>query len=101
MKVVVGSRQTGKTFFLVRKSERTGHPIVCVSQNRANYISRMAEEIGCKIPNPIVFSHSGLNLRGIKTKVLVDDAEKYIKTFFSDFGIEISFASVNSDYILD
>lgn len=53
MTVYIAGRQTGKTWFLIRESARTGAIIVAPTYQMANYIDKMARDFGLKIPPPI------------------------------------------------
>lgn len=53
MTVYIAGRQTGKTWFLIRESARTGAIIVAPTYQMVNYIDKMARDFGLKIPPPI------------------------------------------------
>lgn len=79
MKLINGGRSTGKTVKLIITSEMTGYPIVTSTETSVNYIKNMANEMGCKIPEPVSVS----KIRNFKyargnhlfDKVLLDNME--------------------------
>lgn len=53
MKIYIAGRQTGKTWFLIQTSARTGAVIVAPTYKMVSYIDQMARTFGLRIPPPI------------------------------------------------
>lgn len=69
-----GDRCSGKTIKLVRLSEMTGAPIVCLTKGQAKYTSSFAVKINADIPKPLSIIDFYEHQDCIPDKVLVDDA---------------------------
>lgn len=76
MKKIIMSRGTGKTTMLIRQSNLSAIPILCATEQSAQYIKEKACKLGCVIPEPISVAAltSVRGKREVKS-VLVDNAE--------------------------
>ncbi len=55
MKIIHGSRRSGKTTKLIQISSEKGFHIVCLCDNELCRVIKMANDMGKKIPKPITF----------------------------------------------
>ena len=53
--IYVGSRQSGKTIELIKRSCLYGQTIVAATSVSVRYIERKAKELGLNIPTPITY----------------------------------------------
>lgn len=56
MKILNMPRGTGKTTKLIHTSEVTGYPILCSNLFMVDNVKKMAEEMGCDIPEPMTIA---------------------------------------------
>lgn len=83
MKKYIMPRGTGKTTGLIWQSSLTGYPIVCATEQSANYIKDIANRLGIKIQEPIS-AFKIATQHGVKyDKVLVDNAEWVLQALIS------------------
>jgi len=100
MKLLIKERGGGKTTGLIYASEATGYPICATVQSRVNDIIKMAEEIGCNIPQPITVTelrNGDFRGSGIKN-ILFDDVGEILGAAVNDYlGVNVIGATM-SDY---
>ena len=100
MKIILGGRDSGKTYTLVQLSHMSSYPIMTRSRCNKEYIQTMADQLGLTIPEPIVF-RSKQDTRGklLPTdKVFVDDLDGWLSDIVSDyFGSVVTAATMNMD----
>lgn len=71
-------RGAGKTTILLARSAATKAPIVCKSEQSAEYLKERAALLGLNIPEPITLDN--LQKGAQVTEVLVDDADVIVKS---------------------
>lgn len=77
MNLLIKDRASGKTTGLIYTSEATQYPIVTFNRMSINYIKKMAEDMGCLIPEPLCiedFKGSSVRGRRLPDNVLLDEA---------------------------
>ena len=81
---IIGARGSGKTTRLLKLAEENGYIVVEPNIHMADYVRRMATEMGLNVT--VISSHNLWNLpRGIaREKYLVDELEM----FLASIGIE-------------
>lgn len=88
MEIVNLDRGRGKTYFLVKRSARTGYPILCHTEYQAKHIKDIARDLKLKIPEPIVVRKSNLDnvFRGrkFKQKYLIDDVDLFLSSLLGE-----------------
>lgn len=92
------NRGEGKTTDLLKKSAQTGIPILSFNPSSALYAGDMAIRMGLDVPEPMSIIPDS-NLKGVKTKVYLDDADCIIKKLFEDNfpGLELAGYSMSID----
>lgn len=95
MKIITGSRQSGKTTELIRISSVTGYPIVTFNAKAAFNVKMQAEKMGVSIPEPLFMGEFGVSL---PSKVLVDQID-YSRPINGD--MEIIAATVDKENIIE
>lgn len=82
MRYLFAGRQQGKTYKMIISSEVTGYPILVQNEQRKRCLVDMAKEMGCHIPEPIIFERyrSYNDGHSRNHKLLIDDAEKIIES---------------------
>jgi len=92
-------RGTGKTSELIYASEITGYPIVVNNINQVIYISQMAKEMNCKIPEPIIETELLDKNCHVADKVLIDEGtdiiSKALDSYFNVHVVAVTFTSIN------
>ena len=77
MIIINGPRASGKTAHIIKLASENDAFILCGNRSQVNLISRMAEDLGLKIKQPIT-PHE-LPLRGYKNeKVMIDNMESVV-----------------------
>ena len=82
MEIIVKKRGTGRTLELIKKSNKTGGYIVCMSQKESERILSHSQELGLNIPMPITyeeFINKRYHSKGIKN-FLIDNVEDLLQT---------------------
>lgn len=77
MNLLIKDRASGKTTGLIYTSEATQYPIVTFNRISINYIKKMAEDMGCLIPEPLCvedFRSCYARRRRLPDNVLLDEA---------------------------
>ena len=77
MKLQIKDRASGKTTGLIYTSEATQYPIVTFNRISINHIKKMAEDMGCLIPEPLCiedFRSNSARGRRLPDNVLLDEA---------------------------
>ena len=99
MKVIKRPRRSGKTTQLIYASEITGYPIVVFDTARAENLKKMAEEMNCDIPNPIIFHNFKHQIIGKhKDKILIDDLDSMLEFILSEyFQISVAAVTISTD----
>ena len=77
MRLLIKDRGTGKTTQLIYTSEATGLPIAVETSSRIDLIMKMANEMNCYIPKPILIKDL-IEHKYRYENVLIDEAEKTI-----------------------
>ena len=88
MEIVNLDRGRGKTYFLVKRSARTGYPILCHTSFQAKHIKDVAINLRITIPEPIVVRKSNLDnvFRGRhhKQNYLIDDVDVFLSSLLGE-----------------
>lgn len=77
MNLLIKDRASGKTTGLIYTSEATQYPIVTFNRMSINNIKKMAEDMGCLIPEPLCikdFKSNPVRGRRLPDNVLLDEA---------------------------
>lgn len=82
MKVILGSRRSGKTVRLIQECAKNGGYIVCHSKSEANRIFKISKEMKLDIPLPLIYDDIiSIRKSGIK-KFHLDNADHFLKYLF-------------------
>ena len=102
--VIVGSRGSGKTIELIKKSANDGAYILTIGRRQAEKLFNLAQSMGYAIPYPVTvedFARSG-GFRGSvirETGLYIDDVDDIMKVLF--LGIDIKGVTFTSDKVTD
>ena len=77
MYFIHGGRASGKTTLLLKQSADTGIPILTTNYWRLRWYEEYAQELGLKIPKPILWKNRQLGLEP-ESKVLIDNGEEIL-----------------------
>lgn len=90
--VIQSSRGTGKTRYLIIKSNELNIPILCSGLANCEYIARLADEMGVKIPKPVIINDfmKSYNYK----EVLIDDIDC---VFHRIFNVKIKGMTITTD----
>lgn len=83
MNKLLMKRGKGKSTAMIYTSAATGYPIMTCSKCRAKQLLEMANDLGVRIPEPIIpldESSRGKRIDG----VLVDDAEEILRQYVTE-----------------
>ena len=84
MKIILGTRQSGKTHDLIRISERTGSTIVTFDRRSLDHIKRLAKEMNASIPEPIAYKDLAHYRREHAMKsIVIDDLDALLVLMFN------------------
>lgn len=91
--VIVGTRGSGKTLSLIKKSADTGIYILVANKNRAAYVFSEARKLGLSIPYPVTIEEyfKGNKFIGSSIErdgIYVDDVDDVFKAIFRDIDIK-------------
>lgn len=95
MKVHIAGRGSGKTTYLIQRSEELEIPIVVGTYLRKDAIKRNAEKLGIKIPDPILASDLLDKKDDNPKKVLLDDIDIVINILLNSNVLECTCTSNN------
>lgn len=84
MRLLIKDRGTGKTTQLIYTSEATGLPIAVETSSRIDLIMKMANEMNCYIPKPILIKDL-IEHKYRYENVLIDEAEKTIENALNHY----------------
>ena len=91
---IVGDRHSGKTTALVKMAELTGLQIVTPSMYTADYIDRVARQVGARIKTAVPYRADRKHMLGRRDRrVLVDDAQAILE---SELGCQVEVAVFDS-----
>lgn len=80
-KICVGSRQSGKTIELIKRSCFTGETIIVATHVSVQYIKQRASELGLYIPEPITyyeFINDSKWTENKTNKFLIDELQMFL-----------------------
>ena len=99
MKVIKRPRGSGKTTQLIYTSEITGYPIVVFDTTRAENLKKMAEEMNCNIPEPVIFHNFKHQIIGRhRDKILIDDVDHMLEHILTEyFQMSIAAVTISTD----
>ena len=81
MEIIVRGRMGGKTVEAIKIAARNNYTLVCYSVNEVKRVQKIAEDLGVKIPQPIMFGdfiNHGPQTRGIKG-FIIDNADMLLE----------------------
>lgn len=90
MRIIVGSRSSGKTKRLLELSAANGIPILCESAEKAARLADKARGYGYRIPTPITLE----NLTPALREVYVDEIDA---VFAYVHGVKVRAATINKE----
>ena len=95
---VFKKRGEGKTSDLLKKSAETGVTVLSFNHMSALYAKDMAQRMGLDVPAPLSITSENI-LKGVRSKVYLDDADCVIKKLFEDKfpGLELVGYSMSID----
>lgn len=99
MKLLMGSRQSGKTRKLIEKAAREDGIIVCYVAQMIIMIKQRAEEMGLKIRNPITYDdliNKGIR-KGVDVPFYLDDVDFFLSGLLKKIipGVNIETISIS------
>lgn len=98
MKLINRGRGTGKTTQLLYTSATTNYPIITVAERQGEYLERLAEKLGLKIPKPITFRRFNPRFLPPGSKILVDNLEFMLSDILKDyFKTEVCAATISHE----
>ena len=77
MKIINKGRRNGKSIELLYASEVTGYRIICPNEQQAQYLKKMADELGLIIPEPMSYKRY-VSIKGFSLnadKILIDNVD--------------------------
>lgn len=99
MKVIIGSRGSGKSTEAIRESVRTGARIAVMSKQQEKLILDMAKDMGIEgLPEPIVLSERNSGVVGIRDEVILENADAFLRDMF---GLNIKTITMSSENIVN
>ena len=105
MDIYVGTRCSGKTATLIKKSAETGAYILVATKRQAHAVYKQAKEMDYDIPFPVTISEITPELKYFndsyikKHGLLIDELQSVLDVAFC--GIPIHGATLNADSITD
>lgn len=92
MDIIYEERGSGKTTKLIQMSHDTWTYIVTTDRKRADYIFRMARDLGIDIPNPVSWDECKRDMfeGSFIKKILIDDADDLLKKYFTQCKLMLS-----------
>jgi len=100
MEIIVGKRQSGKTYELIKKSANKNGIIICTTKRDKNKIILYASKLKIDINQPLLLSDFlEEKLQGMHNeKFHIDNIISFMQCFFSRFGtIESVSLNLNAD----
>lgn len=99
MKVIIGSRGSGKSTEAIRESVRTGARIAVMSKQQGKLILDMAKDMGIEgLPEPIVLSGRNSEAIGIRDEVILENADAFLRDMF---GLNVTTITMSSENIVN
>lgn len=99
MKIIVGSRGSGKTVEAIKESKRSGARIIVMSKRQEKLILDTAKKLGISdLPEPIVLSENNQGSIGKHDKGILENADAYLREIF-DFEVET--ITISSDNVVE
>ena len=77
MRIINKSRGQGKSLQLLYTSELTGYQIICPNEQQAQYLKKMADELGLIVPEPMSYKRY-ISIKGSSLnadKILIDNVD--------------------------
>jgi len=90
MRIIVKPMRAGKTYEAIKHCAKHGGYMVCINDNEAARVAKLAKQMGLKIPYPLTFREAmnkSYYAAGVR-KLHIDNADMFIQHFFSDVKIE-------------
>jgi len=90
MRIINKGRRNGKSIELLYASEVTGYRIICPNHEQAEFLKKLAKELGLDIPEPMSYI-SYASTRGLYDEtILIDNVEQIMeKILFAYFKRDI------------
>lgn len=86
MKIIIGSRCSGKTVRLVHISSTKNIPILVPHKRNATYIKELADQFCLDIPEPIILSDLQIK-KPEQSSILIDQADDVLsKLIYEKYG---------------
>ena len=92
MKIIEGSRGSGKTTELICKSKELQIPIIAPTTLMCSCIKAAAEKYGCDIPEPVSINKVVNFEKGRPKKYLIDELDLCLR----QLGIETEYVTVSN-----
>lgn len=97
MKIIKGFRGQGKTTELVKLSNTTGKPIMCMDGGTCETIKQVADDLGLSIPEPFsVQSESAKYRSDMKNGILIDEIDFVLESIL---GLKVDYVTTSSQII--
>lgn len=90
IEIIYKKPREGKTTELIKRCAENGGYIVSATQSRAQFVFRMARDLGYKIPYPLTFDElldKQYYAKGVR-KIYIDDAMDLIQKITSGLEVE-------------
>ena len=87
MKILNKGRGRGKSLQLLYTSETTGYQIICPNEQQAQYLKKMAEELGLIIPEPMSYKkYASIKGSSLNTdKILIDNVDHILDEILTTY----------------
>lgn len=103
MKILFGSRQSGKTIEAIKIAAENSSYIVCNHQRECFHVAKIADEMGLKIPFPITTAEFiGGRFHGLGVKsFVIDNADHLFEQYINSKakGVPIIAATMTGEWI--
>ncbi len=105
MKLINKKRQSGKTIGLIYTSEATGYSIICNTVKERKYITELAEQMGCNIPQVYTYEEVQNGMKGsdkidktVDAKFLYDNIEVILQDALEQYlGCKLFAVTLSND----
>lgn len=95
--IIAGKRCSGKTYQALFYSHLKQVPILVMNMSQAKLLENQAKDLGLEIPKVIVLN-SEKSLYGLRNrKIIIDDAELFLKNMLTEYGLELDLATFTYD----
>ena len=85
MRIINKGRRNGKSIELLYASEVTGYRIICPNHEQAEFLKKLAKELGLDIPEPMSYI-SYAAMRGLYDEtILIDNVEQIMDKILSAY----------------